>query len=147
MLRPTTTQGVSLSLIHFLFYSVTAFSVLGTGYKPCWQTRWINQRIVAFNLDTTNAAAPNHKRSQGAKEPWPPKFLENIFILSFKRRFSKQNSVIRLKSNILAPTKFLGWLRHCPQLLQWKYLCCSVVLNLPARCSNSTLQQWTKLVH
>jgi len=34
-------------------------------------------------------------------------------------RFSKQNSVIRLKSSIsapptfLAPPKFLGWLRHC----------------------------------
>jgi len=27
-------------------------------------------------------------------------------------RFSKQNNVIRLKSNILAPQKFLGWLRH-----------------------------------
>ena len=36
----------------------------------------------------------------------PPKFLENIVILCFERRFSKQNSVIRLKSNILAPPKF-----------------------------------------
>jgi len=27
--------------------------------------------------------------------------------------FFKQNSVIRLKSNILPPSKFLGWLRHC----------------------------------
>jgi len=42
----------------------------------------------------------------------PPKFLKNIVILCFERRFSKQNSVIRLKSNILAPPKFLGWLRH-----------------------------------
>jgi len=33
--------------------------------------------------------------------------------LCFERRFSEQNSVIRLKSNILAPQKFLGWLRHC----------------------------------
>jgi len=32
--------------------------------------------------------------------------------LCFERRFSKQNSVIRLKSNILPPQKFLGWLRH-----------------------------------
>jgi len=31
----------------------------------------------------------------------PQKFLENV-ILCFERRFSKQNSVIRLKSNILA---------------------------------------------
>jgi len=33
----------------------------------------------------------------------PPKYLENIVILCFERRFSKQNSVIRLKSNILVP--------------------------------------------
>jgi len=54
----------------------------------------------------------DHRRSQGGKKgPWTPKFLEHIIILCFKRRFSKQNSVIRLKSNILAP-KFLGWPRH-----------------------------------
>jgi len=38
-----------------------------------------------------------------------PTFLENIDILCFERRFSKQNSVIRLKSNILDPQIF------CPQ--------------------------------
>ena len=49
----------------------------------------------------------------------PPKCLENIVILCFERRFSKQNGVIRLNSNILSPliflppSKFLGWLRHC----------------------------------
>jgi len=42
-----------------------------------------------------------------------PKRLEHIVILCFERHFSKQNSVIRLKSNILPPAKFLGWLRHC----------------------------------
>jgi len=42
----------------------------------------------------------------GDKGPSPPKFLENIVILCFERRFSKQNSVIRLKSNILAPQNF-----------------------------------------
>jgi len=46
----------------------------------------------------------------------PPKCLENIAFLCFERRFSKQNSVIRLKSNILALPKFLGWLRHCSTL-------------------------------
>jgi len=35
-----------------------------------------------------------------------PKFLENTVILCFERRFSKQNSVISLKSNILAPQNF-----------------------------------------
>ena len=33
----------------------------------------------------------------------PPKFLEITVIFCFERRFSKQNSVIRLKSNILPP--------------------------------------------
>jgi len=48
----------------------------------------------------------NHRRSQGGrKSHGSPKFLENIGILCFERRFSKQNSVIRLKSNILAPPK------------------------------------------
>ena len=49
---------------------------------------------------------PKHRRSQGmAKGAMPPpKFVENIVILCFKRRFSKQNSVIRLKLNILVYT-------------------------------------------
>ena len=41
----------------------------------------------------------------------PPQILENIVILCFERRFSKQNSVIRLKSNISLPN-ILGWLRQ-----------------------------------
>jgi len=49
-----------------------------------------------------------------ARGAMPPKFLENIVILSFERRFSKQNRAIRLKSTILAPPKFLGWLRYRP---------------------------------
>jgi len=58
---------------------------------------------------------PGHRRSQGDQRGHaPPTFLENIVILCIERRFSKQNSVIRLKSNILTPPKFLGWLRHCP---------------------------------
>jgi len=34
----------------------------------------------------------------------PPKVVENIAILCFERRFSKQTSVIRLKLNILVYT-------------------------------------------
>jgi len=37
-----------------------------------------------------------------------PKFLENIVILCFETRFSKQNSVISLKSNILPLPNFLA---------------------------------------
>jgi len=53
------------------------------------------------------------RRSQGApRGPWLPlRFFENIVILCFERRFSKQNSVIRLKSNILAPKKIFGSLQ------------------------------------
>ena len=49
---------------------------------------------------------PKHRRSQGrAKGAMPPpKFVENIVILCFERRFSKQNSVIRLKLSILVYT-------------------------------------------
>jgi len=36
----------------------------------------------------------------------PPKFLKNIVVLSFERRFYKQNSVNRLKSNILVSPNF-----------------------------------------
>jgi len=43
-----------------------------------------------------------------------PKCLKNEVILCFERRFSRQNSVVRVKSNILGPPKFLGWLRHWP---------------------------------
>ena len=54
-----------------------------------------------------------HRRCQGwAKGTMPPQFLENIVILCFEKRFSEQDSVIRLKSNILAPLKYLGRLRH-----------------------------------
>jgi len=54
-----------------------------------------------------------HRRSQGGKRSMPPKFSESIVILCFERRFSKQNRVIRLKSNIFGAPKFLGWPRHC----------------------------------
>ena len=55
--------------------------------------------------------------ARGAKGPWSPKFLENIIILFLERRFSKQNSVIRLTSYILpiqifCSPQFLRWLRH-----------------------------------
>jgi len=62
-----------------------------------------------------------HRRSKGGgKGAMPPKFLENIVILCFERRFSKQNSVIPLKSHTLTPPKFLGWLRHCSYTITGK---------------------------
>ena len=38
--------------------------------------------------------------------PWPPKCSEHMVILCLERRYPKQNSVIRRKSNILAPPNF-----------------------------------------
>ena len=45
----------------------------------------------------------------------PPQFLENMVTLCFGRLFSKKNSVIRLKSNILAPQKFWAGLATDPR--------------------------------
>jgi len=42
----------------------------------------------------------------GAKRQCHPKFLENLAILCFEWRFSEENSVFRLKSNILPPPNF-----------------------------------------
>jgi len=42
--------------------------------------------------------------ARGDKGAMPPQFLENIVILCFERRFSKQNNAIRLKLNILVCT-------------------------------------------
>ena len=62
--------------------------------------------------------------TRGGQRGHTPKFLENIVTLCLERRFSKQNSVIRPKSNILAPPKFLGWLRHC-----YCSTCCGTTIN------------------
>jgi len=65
--------------------------------------------------------------ARGGKRAMAPEFLENTAMLCFERRFSKQNSVIRVKSNILAPKKFFWFppnfwagyatvVSHCAQL-------------------------------
>ena len=43
---------------------------------------------------------------RGQRGHGPPKFLENIVILCFERRFSKQNSVIRLNQTFCPPPNF-----------------------------------------
>jgi len=55
--------------------------------------------------ETTLQKTNDHTRSQGRGQRGtaPPKFLENTVLLCIERRFSNQNSVIRLKSNILPP--------------------------------------------
>jgi len=51
----------------------------------------------------------------GAKGVMLPKIFGKHRHLGFERRFSKQNSVIRLKSNILAPPKF--WAHYAVNVL------------------------------
>jgi len=61
--------------------------------------------------------------------------------LCFERRVSKQNSVNHLKSNILPPSKVLGWLRHCfyqlsptpHQNLLWQMRATQPILFAPSR--------------
>ena len=44
--------------------------------------------------------------ARGDKGTMPPQIFRKYSHLCFERRFSKQNNVIRLKSNILAPPNF-----------------------------------------
>ena len=73
-------------------------------------------------LRDCNYYCSSSRRSQGEpKGPCTPKFLENIVILCFDRRFLKQNSVIRLKSYtfalpIFCPPNF--WAGYATVLLQ-----------------------------
>jgi len=75
-----------------------------------------------------------------------PKFLENIVILCFERRFFKQNSIIRLQSNILphpkffAPPQYLGWLRHGRQA-QYKNLLLKAILISSPSCNMSYMNK------
>jgi len=74
--------------------------------KVCYEKKSL---LSTFPYDHTNSPAHGIRFVQtigvarGAKGPCPPKFLENIVILCLDRRFSKQNGVISLKSNILVP--------------------------------------------
>ena len=69
------------------------------GIRNCFvcQSQWRTQKISKGCQSIGIARG-------GPKGPCPPKVLENRVILCFERRFSKQNSVIRLKLNILLYT-------------------------------------------
>jgi len=63
--------------------------------------------------------------ARGAKGSMAPlKILEHIVILCFERRFSKQNSFIRLKSNILSPQIFgLHWYTNTRSIEAQQLVC------------------------
>ena len=53
--------------------------------------------------------------AEGPRGPCPPQIFRTCSLLRDERRYYKQNSVIRLETKILDPTKFLLWLRYCLQ--------------------------------
>jgi len=64
-----------------------------------------------------------HRLSQGElRRPWLHQLSEYLVILCFDRRYTKQNNVTRLESNILAHPKILGWLRHCLAVWNWNVI-------------------------
>ena len=70
-----------------------------------------------------------HRRSQGGpRGPCPPKFLKHRVILCFERRYSKQNSVICLKSSLLTPSLF--WTGYATARIVLKSLL-PAIRNLP----------------
>jgi len=71
--------------------------------------RDLNLRFVLVLVDASIGVAGGGKGTIAA-----PKFLENLVILPFNWRFSKQNGVICLKSNISPPPKFwAGYATGC----------------------------------
>jgi len=66
------------------------------GHRPCWP------QTLRLVLIARRAVRDNHSRSRGSK------FLEHIVILCLEKRYLKQNSVIRLKSNIFTQKNFFA---------------------------------------
>jgi len=75
-----------------------SINYLSSAIKKCRMAKFIWAPVIGVARGGKGAMAPQ-------------KCLENIVILPFQWRFSKQNGDIRLKSNILLPPKILGWTR------------------------------------
>jgi len=101
-----------------IFFIFTSFHCSQLFYcSPCPAPASLDMHVVSTNFAKTLVCKRkydvilwhhSHRRRQGGQRDHPPKFLENIVILCFERRFTKQNSVIRLKSSIFGPPKFFG---------------------------------------
>jgi len=92
-------------------------------------TKWKNTKI--YCKTTGGVPSQMHSRSQGGQRGHgPPKCLENIVILCFERRVSKQNSVIRLKSNILLPPNF--WAGYATGQM-WPFPRVKIMLCIPCK--------------
>ena len=89
-------RGCCGSAVSFMLFSIqTLFQVLFKLFHPF--------SYGFFQWHTTN-----HRRSQGGQRGHTPQFLENIVVLCFERRFSKQNSFIRLNQTFCPPKKTFG---------------------------------------
>jgi len=65
--------------------------------------------VLSLQFTYVRSFACSHRRSQrGLGSHVTPQNFRIYRHLCFERRYHKQNSVIRLKSNILTPTKFFG---------------------------------------
>ena len=60
----------------------------------------VSCRKIAVYIKSTQAQPGGHTG------PCPPQFVEHMVILYFERRYPKQNSFIRLKSDLLPPNVF-----------------------------------------
>jgi len=69
--------------------------------------------VLSLQFTHVRSFASRHRRSQGGLEGHvSPQIFKAYSHLCFERRYHKQNSVIRLKSNILAPPNFWAGLRY-----------------------------------
>ena len=94
----------------------------------------MQETIIAIQ----DRCSTQYRRSQGElRVHVPPKCLEHIIILWLERRYPKQNSVIRLKSNIFPTPNFWAGYACATQLGAWVHniqavQCISVRMKLRA---------------
>jgi len=78
-------------------------------YTDCQQRLLVAFQVSSCRFVSILCLPHTHRRSQGGqRDHGPSKYLENIVIVCLEKRFSKQNSLFRLKSNVLSPPKFLA---------------------------------------
>ena len=77
--------------------------------------------LLSLQFIHVHSFSCRHRRSQGGVGGHVPHISRTYSHLCFEKWYHKQTCVIRLKSNILAPTKIfvppkrLDWLRYCLQ--------------------------------
>jgi len=83
-------------------------SKFGLGYRKTHRATCVlsSSQVSAPNGPGYDAALVSISVARGGKGAMPQRFIQNRVISCFERRFSKQNSAIRLKSCILSPQNF-----------------------------------------